>query len=101
LLSGGSLTRSELTGESILGLGESRDLGCGMLEEKSWVTRPPKSSLGAGCEMVSDIDIGGEGAACDKVDAREKMHSARGSRIASGVSYILPGRADHMHRANV
>jgi hypothetical protein len=76
-----SLTRSELTGESTFGLGDNRDLARGILGEKSWVNLPPKSVL-AGCEMVSNMDIGKEGVACDRVDAR-KAYGARGSRTAS------------------
>lgn len=57
LVSGVELTRSELTGESTFGFGDSRDFASGMRGEKSWVVRLPKSVL-VGCAMVSNIDIG-------------------------------------------
>lgn len=57
LWSGWVLARSELTGESIFGLGDIRDFASDIRGEKSWVLRPPKSILG-GCEMVSKVDIG-------------------------------------------
>ena len=59
LSSEAALTRSELTGESIFGLGDRRDFASGMRGEKSWVKRPPNSVLD-GCEMVSNMDIEGE-----------------------------------------
>ena len=80
LVFGASLTRSELTGESTFAWGESRDLASDILGEKSWVTLPPKSVLG-GCERVSNMDIGGEGVACDREGGKKKVYCARGSRM--------------------
>lgn len=57
------LSRSELTGESTLGLGETRDFANDIRGEKSWVFRLPKSVL-SGWEMVSRVDIG-PGVACE------------------------------------
>jgi len=77
-----ALTRSELTGESTLWLGEARDFGNGRRCENSWVDLPPKSVLG-GCEMVSNIDgdeVGVVGVACDSFPA----HATARSRCASG-----------------
>ena len=88
-------TRSELNGESILGLGETRDFASDIRGEKSWMVLPPNSTL-AGCEMVSDIALI-RGVACDQA-----MHvcvqvcaRGRGERQRSELgSYILSERVD-------
>ena len=51
-----ALTRSEFTGVSTFGFGDSRDVASGIRGEKSWVGLPPNSVL-VGCERVSNMDI--------------------------------------------
>lgn len=55
-----TLTRSELTSGSTLGLGEARGLGSDRRGEKSWVLLPLPNSVRGGCERVSNIGGGGE-----------------------------------------
>ena len=76
-----TLTRSELTGISTFGWGDSRGWGSGSLGAKSWMLLPPGKSALVGCERVSNIEdeaLGG-GEACDRVLCKQ-CSSVQGAR---------------------